>query len=414
VLEHGVSDWTPTSTQGKFPQLSGVEFSFDGTQTAGSRVINAKIVDEDGNLVQILAADGEVVGDPGRAIRIVTLDFLTTGGDSYPIQGFVNADPAFANKVVLTTAMQADGNFDGAATFAADGSEQDALAEHLLANYLETPYAAADTAKAGDQRIQNIGFREDTVLDGIINGTDDDDVLNGTNGGDFIMAGDGDDVVRGRNGDDTILGNDGDDTLDGGFGDDTLEGGEGDDTLRGDAGDDTLTGGDGDDVLRAGAGEDALDGGEGDDRLTGDTGDDTMAGGVGDDQLDGGFGEDDLDGGEGDERLNGGWGDDHLVGGAGEDVLEGGAGDDELRGNQGDDMFVFTHGSGIDTIRDFDPGNDFIDISDFGFVNFGAVVAAMSQAGNRTTIILDDVAGDEVVLVGIRINQLDAQDFVLS
>ena len=52
------------------------------------------------------------------------------------------------------------------ATFAPDGSEQDALAEYLAANFgVGNPFDAPDTARAEDTRIQNLAFREDTVID---------------------------------------------------------------------------------------------------------------------------------------------------------------------------------------------------------------------------------------------------------
>jgi hypothetical protein len=41
----------------------------------------------------------------------------------------------------------------GQATFAAPGTEQDALAEYLAANFSETPFAAADVGPEGDGRI---------------------------------------------------------------------------------------------------------------------------------------------------------------------------------------------------------------------------------------------------------------------
>ena len=51
--------------------------------------------------------------------------------------------------------------------FASDGSEQDALAEYLAANFsADSPFSEAETAPAEDTRIQNLAFREDTVVDG--------------------------------------------------------------------------------------------------------------------------------------------------------------------------------------------------------------------------------------------------------
>ena len=52
----------------------------------------------------------------------------------------------------------------GQATFAAPGTEQDSLAEYLAANFLETPFAAADVGPDSDERIQNLAFRTDSLI----------------------------------------------------------------------------------------------------------------------------------------------------------------------------------------------------------------------------------------------------------
>jgi Ca2+-binding RTX toxin-like protein len=69
--------------------------------------------------------------------------------------------------------------------------------------------------------------------------------------------------------------------------------------------------------------------------------------------------------------LKGGDGDDDLDGGAGADSLKGGRGEDLLTGGDGIDTFVFAAlkqspakgGAGRDTITDFTPGEDLIDLS---------------------------------------------------
>jgi 2',3'-cyclic-nucleotide 2'-phosphodiesterase/3'-nucleotidase/5'-nucleotidase len=155
VLEHGVGNTTATSTEGRFPQIGGINFSWDISRAAGDRVLNATIVDEDGAIVDVLARDGSVVGDASREIRVVTLNFLAGGGDSYPF-------PALgSNRVDLINA----GVRTGAVTFADDGSEQDALAEFLAANHAtpETAYDTADTTPGFDTRNQQVAAREDTV-----------------------------------------------------------------------------------------------------------------------------------------------------------------------------------------------------------------------------------------------------------
>ena len=155
-----------------------------------------------------------------------------------------------------------------------------------------------------------------------------------------IYAGDGDDQVWGRAGDDVLHGEAGADYLDGEEGDDHLIGGAGTDNLVGRAGADTLEGGIGNDTLQGGAGQDVLLGGEGEDSLFG---------GDGNDQLDGGADDDFFEAGAGDDVVNGGSGDDQINGGAGDDTLTGGT---------GNDMYVYSAGSGHDTIYNADGGSD--------------------------------------------------------
>ncbi|MBW4460256.1 MAG: choice-of-anchor I family protein [Nodosilinea sp. WJT8-NPBG4] len=167
VLEHGVraSLSDDSNTPGQFPQVSGVEFSFDLTQPAGNRIQSAAIKDEEGNILDVLVQGGEFVGESDATVRVVTLGFLAReaaatpgiGGDGYPF-------PAFSTNYqnLLDPSAAPTGN----ATFAADGSEQDALAEYLFDQFLTTPFAQLDTERDLDTRIQNLAFRSDTVLDG--------------------------------------------------------------------------------------------------------------------------------------------------------------------------------------------------------------------------------------------------------
>ena len=176
ILEHAVAQ-APTA-KGQFPQVSGLSFSFDDDNQAiefgqdangntvvttdGERIQSLAIVDEDGNIIDTIAQNGEIVGDPNREIRLVTLNFLANlrdnglGGDNYPF-------PIFGENVVeLSEVLTASGD----ATFADPGTEQDALAEYLLDNFSTEAEAfnSADTSVENDTRIQNLDFRDDTVL----------------------------------------------------------------------------------------------------------------------------------------------------------------------------------------------------------------------------------------------------------
>ncbi len=182
----------------------------------------------------------------------------------------------------------------------------------------------------------------------------DDTVIEGGEGLDRVDVQGTDGVSFGSEASiETAVGNVGDDSFDGSElttratyhgrdGDDTLTGGSSDDRLYGDDGNDTLDGGSGNDDLRGGTGDDLAAGGAGNDQLRGDDGNDVLIGGEGADRLYGGADSDQLDGGIGNDR---------LYGQDGNDTLDGGAGDDFLDGGAGDDLFIFSPGSGSDTVR---------------------------------------------------------------
>ncbi|MGE0142723.1 MAG: bifunctional metallophosphatase/5'-nucleotidase [Planctomycetota bacterium] len=157
VLEHAVAATGPGATPGQFGQIGGMSFSFDSARAVGDRVRFAALTDPLARS-PVVVAEGQVIGaDP---IRVVTLDFLANGGDSYPYPSFINANPTFANRVDLRNA----GLPAGGATFAAAGTEQDALAEFFLANHSTTPFATAETAVASDLFIQQLAVRGEGVL----------------------------------------------------------------------------------------------------------------------------------------------------------------------------------------------------------------------------------------------------------
>ncbi len=159
IIEHGVSASEDGATPGQFPQVSGLEFSFDDDLPAGDRVQSAAVVDEDGKIIDVIAKDGELQGNSDRTFRLVTLGFLAEGGDGYP----------FPQRDVVQLTQAEEAARTGEATFAPDGSEQDALAEYLAANFSqENPFSVEDVPVAQDMRIQNLDFREDTVLEGLV------------------------------------------------------------------------------------------------------------------------------------------------------------------------------------------------------------------------------------------------------
>ena len=208
-----------------------------------------------------------------------------------------------------------------------------------------------------------------------------------------------------------------------------LTGGARSDFLYGLGGNDTLDGAAGADRLHGGADHDRLAGGAGNDTLHGDAGRDRLTGGQGGDQLFGGEGRDTLDGGSGDDTLTGGVGDDLLTGGAGNDVLAGGSGNDRLRagdgrdmlsGGAGSDIFVFATSAefGVaaqrDTITDFTPGEDRVDLS--------AIDARPAVPGHQTLTYIggaafSHVAGQLRYAGGVMSGDLDGDarlDFALA
>jgi len=138
---------------------------------------------------------------------------------------------------------------------------------------------------------------------------------------------------------------------------------------------------------------------------------DTLAGGAGAQSLDGAAGADRLLGGVGRDLLLGGDGADLLRGGGGADTLAGGAGADTLAGGAGADVFRFAAVSDSppadpDVIRDFTPGEDRIDFSEFGlggglawlggaaFTAAGHAEARLRLQGTDRTLLLLDLDGD--------------------
>lgn len=328
LIEHGVADAGPGTTSGRFPQVAGLTFSFDTTLPGGDRVQSLAIVNADGS-TQALVQNSELVVPADTPFRIVTLGFLAGGGDGYP---FPQGDSA--NRVNLIDELTAAGT----AGFAAPGTEQDALAEYLAANFSNgNAYDEADTAAAEDLRIQNLTFRSDNVLDITRLGNSTANTL--------VGDADVDDLIYAMGGDDTAAGE---------LGNDAIYGGDGDDVLRGDRNSRSEQAGEagGDDIIFGGAGNDRIGGKSGNDQLFGEDGDDTL------------------------------WGD------GGDDLINGGAGNDILYGDSGRtagaDTFVLAVGEGVDTIMDYNKGGieDLIQV-------LGAGDVTTVQDGNNTNILVD-------------------------
>ncbi len=154
IVEHSISSIEPTDSSGygggRFPQIAGISFSYNpentarevdavtGVQTiAGERVTELRVGSE------VIVTGGVIQGDEMRTFKLVTLGYLGTGGDGYPFPCI--ADDCSGNQTELSSAMAtAD---PAQSNFAETGSEQDALAEYMMANYPDAAnaYNAVDT-----------------------------------------------------------------------------------------------------------------------------------------------------------------------------------------------------------------------------------------------------------------------------
>ncbi|MCY4375100.1 MAG: hypothetical protein OXC31_15165 [Spirochaetaceae bacterium] len=261
----------------------------------------------------------------------------------------------------------------------------------------------------------------------------------GTDGVDVLLIPDGidakvdvrggDDRVFGGDGDDHFVGGDDNDLLAGGPGDDYLVGGEGDDSLSGNDGADHLVGGEGDDRLIDDGSEtsDRLEGGPGDDYIGGNAGIDDLYGGPDDDHLNDPFGANEIRGGPGNDRLYGTGklygeeGDDYLqsssesgnelYGGAGRDRLWAGSGSPTFLGGTNIDSFDFNYpGSATVTIKDFSPGEDFIDLATlFRIPGFDDLT--ITASGDDVVIGLTEHYSGTIRLENVAVDDLDAEDF---
>ncbi len=73
ALENGVSQIETVA--GRFPQVAGIRYSFDASKPVGSRITGVQIAD----------AQGYSLIKPDATYRVVTNNFLLTGGDGYSV-----------------------------------------------------------------------------------------------------------------------------------------------------------------------------------------------------------------------------------------------------------------------------------------------------------------------------------------
>lgn len=379
ILEYGVAATAEGATPGQFPQVSGIQFSFDpskqaivfernangrvtGVQKEGDRIRSLAIVDpNNGQVLDVIVENGQLVGDANRQIRLITLDFLAGGGDNYPFPEFGE------NRVDLTQPINATRT--GVATFAADASEQDTLAEFLAANFPvagNKAFNIVETPPEGDTRIQNLNFREDTVLGS------PGELISGTPGADMLIAGTDFNGIR-----DIVFTGAGNDEVDlvsasilGLAGNNTIDAGSGNDRIFVNKGD-IAFGSDGNDTFEA---RDS----KGNNRMSGGLGNDTFFLGSNDRAL----------GGDGNDKF--------YVSLGGGNLLSGGAGADEFR------IFNVEAPKAANTILDFQIGIDKI------YLGSTASQFTLNQVGGDTQIVFD--SNIIAVLIGIQSSSLSLTD----
>jgi Ca2+-binding RTX toxin-like protein len=149
---------------------------------------------------------------------------------------------------------------------------------------------------------------------------------------------------------------------------------------------------------------------EGDVRLGG--GADTFRGsGIVDGEVRGQGGADHLLGSGNADALFGGRGGDILEGKGGDDLISPGAGRDEIFTGKGHDVIVYGHGDGHDTVFDFKPGKDTLDLTALKFADFSDLKSAMTE--DHGNVYIDLSGSDQVVLKHVDLSHLSAHDFIL-
>jgi len=348
LLEHGIASYP---NQGRFPQVGGLAFSFDLTKPAGSRIVNLAIQDSQGNDLDVVVRAGALVGDATRTFRMVTLNFLASGGDSYPF-----AKDASEQRVDL---FNANAPLTGSAKFSGDGTEQDALAEYLKANHgtLAQAYNQPEATSSQDLRLQNLALRSDAVID---------PVRVGTAGSDSNLPLD----LR-LPGQSAIAGVDGRlDTVFTGAGNDEI------DISITSGGDNKIFTGSGADVIYAGT-RDVITGGSGNDWIVAEAGNGN--------RLSGNGGDDDFIIGTSGNRALGGEGNDSFI-------ISEGAGTNYLNGGAGSDQFWLISGSGEKPaakqfVMDFTAGEDKVGLRGVAFADL-----SFSQVGADTLLSVTGTA----------------------
>ncbi|MAP93785.1 MAG: hypothetical protein CMK07_02435 [Ponticaulis sp.] len=255
-----------------------------------------------------------------------------------------------------------------------------------------------------------------------------------------VELGFGDDLFDGANG--SIFG-----TIDAGAGNDVIKSGIEDDLIIGGSGADEMWGGAGIDTasyegsadgvrVSLNAGRGWFGDAQGDvlreiENLIGSDRRDTLIGNSAANLIEGGNADDVLNGLAGDDTLLGGNGADNILGGTGNDYISGDRHQDKLTGGSGEDIFAYLNildsgpaQSERDNITDFTQGQDLIDLTALGDLNFGGSsfsgvageIIHYHVAGGTRTVVEIDTDGDSNADFGILLSNaaltMTAADFL--
>lgn len=90
ALENGVSKWP---TDGRFPQVSGLRFTFDPSKPVGSRILS------------VSRSDGSPIPADAHKYTVTTVDYLISGGDGY--QSVFSATDSVMREPYLDAVLEA-------------------------------------------------------------------------------------------------------------------------------------------------------------------------------------------------------------------------------------------------------------------------------------------------------------------